>query len=298
MKQSGYLLIDKPAGITSHRVVEVLRKQFNIKKVGHTGTLDPFATGLLVLGINEALKFLNYLHEEPKVYEATLKLGAATDTLDCDGQIVATQEIPIVDEEIIGKVLKQFLGKHTQLPPMFSAKKIAGKKMYELARAGIEVERKEVPIEIFDLVGAAPCGRPSSGRHMGLPLQEFSFRVSCSRGTYVRVLGADIAKALGTVGHLTALRRIQAGPFDVAKAFPLKDGDWKDVKLVPIESVLSHLPRLNLTREESVDLGHGKRVAKQTTAAGFCTLFSDEKFLGIGEMKEGSLVPARLLATV
>lgn len=286
MKQSGYLLIDKPAGITSHRVVEVLRKQFNIKKVGHTGTLDPFATGLLVLGINEALKFLNYLHEEPKVYEATLKLGAATDTLDCDGQVMDTKDVPVLDEEVVSKVLKSFLGKQRQLPPMFSAKKIAGKKLYELARAGIEVERKEVPIEIFDL------------KLISQSADSISFRVSCSRGTYVRVLGADIAKALGTVGHLTALRRIQAGPFDVANAFPLKDGDWKDVKLVPTESVLSHLPRLNLTREESVDLGHGKRVAKQTTATGFYTLFSDEKFLGIGEMKEGFLIPSRLLATI
>ena len=287
MIHSGYLLIDKPAGITSHRVVEVLRKQFKITKIGHTGTLDPFATGLLVLGINEALKFLTYLHEEPKVYEATLKLGTGTDTLDCEGKIIESKPLSALDNEIVGKVLKGFLGKQNQEPPMFSAKKIKGKKLYELAREGKEVERKEVRIEIFDL------------KLLSQSSDTLQLHVSCSRGTYVRVLAAEIARALGTVGHLIALRRLQAGPFDVANAFPLKDGEWKDVKLLPTEKALSHLPQLNLTREEAIELGYGRKVAKDiSTKSGFCCLFSDEKFLGMGEIKEGFLIPVRLLATV
>ncbi len=283
---NGFLLIDKPRGLTSHDVVDALRKKFNPSKkqknfkIGHTGTLDPFATGLLVMGVGEALKFVNYLQEEPKVYEATLKLGVATDTLDCEGKEIETKPIPSLSEEGLQKIFSQFIGHQLQTPPMFSAKKIDGKKLYELARAGIEVERKAVDIEIYGM---------ELFEDQRLFESSFSFRVSCSRGTYVRVLGADIAKALGTVGHLTQLRRLKAGSFDVAQA--------SDSSLVSIESALSHWPRVELSEEETTHILHGRKIKKLVeNNASFYTLFSNNLFLGLGRIEHEFLLPVRLLS--
>lgn len=226
---NGFLLIDKPAGPTSNDILNILKKKTGIKKMGHSGTLDPFATGLLIVAVGRATKLIPLLNDEPKVYQATLKLGEATDTLDCEGKIVETKPVPPLDSPSIESVLKFFLGKTRQIPPMFSAKKIAGKKMYELARKGIEVERKPVEIEIFDI------------DYLGGDAPTISFRVSCSRGTYVRVLGADIAKALGTVGHLVELRRERSGSFDVSFAkSPYDVVLAKD--LISEQSVINQMP--------------------------------------------------------
>lgn len=284
---NGFLLIDKPAGLTSHDVLNNLKHKIGIKKLGHTGTLDPFATGLLVVGIGEALKFLPYLHEEPKVYEASLKLGVATDTLDYTGKIIESKPIPILDADIVGKILKGFLGKHRQVPPMYSAKKIKGKKLYELARAGIEVERKEVDIEIFDIdfVGArfiAP---------------EISFRVSCSRGTYIRVLGSDIAAALQTVGHLTSLRRTQAGPFLIENAVGLDDNWQVADRLWPLSNALQHLPCCVVTSDEMKELYFGRPFSKKYDVPDG-TLFSlkSSDFFGVGIYRQEQISSKRLVA--
>ncbi len=293
---NGFLLIDKPAGLTSHDVLKILKRKLQLQKLGHTGTLDPFATGLLVVGIGEALKFLSYLNEEPKKYEAVLKLGIATDTLDCDGKIIESKSIPVLDDKIVGKVLKGFLGKHQQVPPMYSAKKIEGKKLYELAREGKTVARKPADIEIFDIefVGARFIA-PEEGVINDTPT--ISFRVSCSRGTYVRVLGSDIAAVLGTVGHLTSLRRTQAGPFLIENAVGLDDNWQINDVLWPLSKALSHLPCCVVTADEMKELYFGRPLSKECDVPDD-TLFSlkNSDFFGVGVYRQGQIYSKRLVA--
>lgn len=231
---NGFLLVDKPAGYTSNDILNILKKRLGFKKMGHTGTLDPFATGLLLVGLGSALKQIPHLNEEPKIYSATLKLGEKTDTMDLTGRIIETAAIPSLSETEIRDKLSPLIGPQEQIPPMYSAKKIGGKKLYELARQGISVPRKPVPITIYNLEFLPDMGSLTPGH--GEPVEPLNpvsgpsnlllFRVSCSRGTYVRVLGETIAEHLGTVGHLTSLRRLSAGAFSVTDAVdPL--GDWK-----------------------------------------------------------------------
>ncbi len=281
---SGFLLIDKPAGPTSHDVLNILKKKTGIKRMGHSGTLDPFATGLLVVGVGEGVKFFPYLVDEPKVYTATLKLGEATDTLDREGKVVETKSVPSLDASAFDCVLKSFLGRRDQLPPMYSARKIEGKKLYELAREGKTVERKPREIEIFD-IGAVTASR-----------QTFSFRVTCSRGTYVRVLGADIAKALGTVGHLTELRREKSGSFAVTSAVSPKNVSLER-DLIPILKALKEIPPLLLTKDAARSLMRGQIIpSDKKNPPGLVVLMNEESFLGVGTCHDGQIKPVRLMS--
>ena len=211
---SGVLLIDKPQGMSSQQVVSKVKYLLksdvhDSKKAGHTGTLDPMATGLLPICLGEATKFSHYQLDAIKSYHAIIKLGEQTDTGDAEGEIIATSPVPHVTQAMLQSVIKQFLGEIMQVPPMYSALKKDGKKLYELAREGIEVERAARPLIIYEL-SLTP-----------LSDQQLQLTVTCSKGTYVRVLAEDIAKALGTLGHLTALRRIQTGDFEIADAITL-----------------------------------------------------------------------------
>ena len=211
---SGVILIDKPQGLTSQQVVSKVKYLFkspvhDSKKAGHTGTLDPMATGLLPVCLGEATKFSHYQLDADKSYEAVIKLGIRTDTGDAEGQIIETQSIPDIDDNDCERVAQQFLGEQLQTPPMYSALKKDGKKLYEYARAGIEVVREPRAITLRQV----QLQRVSNDK---LRLQ-----VTCTKGTYVRVLGEDIAQALGTVGHLISLRRTQVGDFSVADAIEL-----------------------------------------------------------------------------
>jgi tRNA pseudouridine55 synthase len=208
MRVDGLLIVDKPEGMTSLEVVKEVKRRFRVKKAGHVGTLDPFATGVLPVVMNEGTKLVPFLEEEPKEYEALMKLGEETTTDDLTGEVTVSRAWEHVTPELIQTVSQNFLGRIQQIPPMFSAVKIRGKPLYRLARKGIEVERKEREVEIFNI----------RVEEIGLPLVRF--RVSCSKGTYIRTLGKDIGKKVGCGAHLLSLRRIRSGPFTLEKAIP------------------------------------------------------------------------------
>lgn len=211
--------IYKPVGWTSFDVVKKIRGIIREKKVGHGGTLDPFAEGVLIIGTGKDTKKLTAISSDYKSYIATLALGEETDTMDTEGKIIKKSDIPKLTIDIINNVLNNFLGKQKQIPPMFSAKKIGGKKLYELARKNIEIEREPKAIEIkeIDLVDFVD--------------NKIIFQVTSSKGTYIRVLGSDIAKALGTVGHLTKLVRQSVGKFVVEEAIQIEEFEeqWKNI---------------------------------------------------------------------
>ena len=211
--------IYKPVGWTSFNVVKKIRGITKEKKVGHAGTLDPFAEGVLIIGTGRDTKKLTDISSDYKSYIATITMGEETNTLDTEGEIIANSEVPKLSNDIINNVLKEFIGKQKQIPPMFSAKKIGGKKLYELARKNIEIERepKEIDIKEIELINYTK--------------NNIIFKVTCSKGTYVRVLGSDIAKALGTVGHLSKLIRTSVGEYLVDDAIHLKEFErqWKNI---------------------------------------------------------------------
>ena len=213
MRISGLLIADKPEGITSLDVVREVKRLFRIKKAGHIGTLDPFATGVLPLVLNEGTKLVPFLEEDPKEYEATLKLGEETTTDDPEGEIVSERDWKGVTPEQIHAAFQSFLGKIRQTPPMFSAKKVHGQPLYRMARKGLEVEREEKEIEIFDLVVKE------------IQLPRVAFRVSCSRGTYVRALAKDVGRRIGCGAYLLQLKRVRSGPFSLNQAIP-----WPELK--------------------------------------------------------------------
>jgi tRNA pseudouridine55 synthase len=206
----GVLLVDKPAGLTSHDVVERVRRHFGFKKVGHCGTLDPAATGLLILVIERATKLQDRLMSDDKMYEGTMLLGVSTDSQDADGKVIAEKPVPPLTEEDIDQVFAKFRGDLQQVPPMVSAVKHQGTPLYKLARKGKTVEREPRLVHIYDL------------RVLGLELPRVRLRVACTKGTYVRTLCSDVGDLLGCGAHLYELRRMRSGKFDVKDAHTLE----------------------------------------------------------------------------
>ena len=234
---SGFLLVDKPGGWTSHDVVAKVRNLAG-GKVGHAGTLDPMATGLLVLGLGQSTRLLRFVQSFPKTYEATAVFGVATDSLDADGAILDRTPLPVTEEDL-ANVIGRFTGKIHQVPPMVSARKVEGRRLYELAREGRIVEREARPIDIYDLeiLDIAPSDYP-----------EVQFRVMCSTGTYVRTLADDMARALGGRAHLSALRRTRNGSLHIADASSIEtivaaaaDGALSELVITPSRA-LADLP--------------------------------------------------------
>ena len=205
----GAILVDKPAGPTSHDVVDAIRRKFGIKKVGHCGTLDPNATGLLIIVLGRGTKLSERLMGDDKVYEGTIKFGEATDSYDCDGVILETKPVPPLTLEGLNEEAAKFIGDQMQMPPMVSAIKKNGVPLYKLARQGIEVEREARLIHIYN------CRFTSYAEPLG------QFRVACTKGTYIRSIAHDLGQKLGCGAHLTTLRRSASGKFDVADALPL-----------------------------------------------------------------------------
>ena len=224
---TGLLLVDKPEGTTSAGVIRALKPRLGCAKVGHLGTLDPFASGLLPLCIGEATKVARWLLLEDKSYTGSIYLGTATDTLDRTGAPVRTALVPPLDQAAVDAVAARFLGRREQVPPMYSALKRGGVPLYRLARRGIEVERAPRAIDVRQLALTV------RGRDL------IEFALDCSKGTYVRVLAADIGDALGTVAHLATLRRTRVGSFDVAAATPLAQLLDAPLPLVPVRSALA-----------------------------------------------------------
>ena len=257
-KVSGVILIDKPQGMTSQQVVSKVKYLFkspvyDSKKAGHTGTLDPMATGLLPICMGEATKFSHYQLDADKSYQATILLGSQTDTGDADGQIVAQAAIPIFDEALLKDVAQQFLGAQQQIPPMYSALKKDGKKLYEYARAGIEVDRppRDIVIKAIEL--------------KAIDSEQIQLTVTCTKGTYVRVLAEDIAKVMGTLGHLIALRRTQVGKFGIAEATSLSalealSLDKRQAQILPIDACVDIKAELTLSAEQYARVHMGQRL--------------------------------------
>jgi tRNA pseudouridine55 synthase len=225
---NGLLLIDKPAGITSHDVVDAIRRISGLRRVGHAGTLDPFATGLLILGLGTATKALGGISgDQYKEYEATLIFGVTSDTQDRTGTIQVTENAIMPDEHGVRETIKKFIGHLSQIPPMYSAKKIAGKKLYELAREGKTVERKPNIVTIHDITIAS------------FTPPNLTFTVRCSSGTYIRTLAHDIGAALGIGAYLETLRRTKIGAYSINDAITLDKisrENWQQ-RLIPIDEI-------------------------------------------------------------
>jgi tRNA pseudouridine55 synthase len=244
----GVVAVDKPSGWTSHDVVARSRKLLGTKKVGHAGTLDPPATGVLVLGVGRATRLLRYLGDLPKEYVGEIVLGTETSTLDADGEVVRTHEMGAVSLEDVRRAAEGFVGPILQLPPMVSAVKVEGRRLHELARAGVEVEREARPVTVHSL---AVDGHDDPG--------VFRLTVSCSGGTYVRTLAADIGTALGGGAHLRNLRRTAVGGFTLAGAVPLDELAPEAVG--PAAAAVAHLPSVSVGDEVAADVAHGKVLA-------------------------------------
>lgn len=253
----GVLVIDKPAGPTSHDVVAVVRKLLGTKRIGHTGTLDPFATGVLVLLTGQATRLLQFLENDEKEYEARIRFGFETDTADSTGKITSNavgmdKVVKILEETDWESVAGGFRGESWQIPPMYSAKKVAGKKLYELARRGVEIERRPVKINVSYL----EIIRNDSS----LAPDEAVLRLRCSAGTYVRTLAEDIGRAVGTGAHLTALRRTRAGKFTLQESVTLEDlksDATPSAYLRPVTDAVAHYPVFILPESRIGPTGNG-----------------------------------------
>ncbi len=255
-KSSGLLLIDKAQGVTSHDVVARVRKLLNERAVGHAGTLDPMATGLLVLGVGTATRLLRFATGERKTYTGRVKFGVATDSLDADGAVVECAEVPLLTHVEVNQVAQRFLGAQSQIPPMVSAIRQGGQRLHSLARQGIEVEREPRSIEIFHF-SLTPTSDPT----------EWDFSVEVSPGTYVRVLLADLAEQLNTLGHLIVLRRVASGPHDVSDALTLDQlgeciENGQEV-LSPPKAFMTGLVGITLTDPEILRVRMGQRLARE-----------------------------------
>ena len=255
--RSGILLVDKPQGITSHDVVSRTRKLAGTRKIGHAGTLDPMATGLLVLGMNSSTRLLTFVVGLGKEYFATVRLGQSSDTDDAEGTLGAPVDASAISDDRIAAGIATLTGDIDQVPSSFSAIKVDGKRAYALARAGEEVELKSrsVTISAFELLDARRVDRPEGGAFVDLDV-----RVACSSGTYIRALARDLGDSLGVGGHLTALRRSKVGPFDVADAATLENLVVNERLLNPAVVASTLFPSHTLHAQDVVDLVHGKRL--------------------------------------
>lgn len=290
---NGILLLDKPAGMTSNGALQKVKWLFNAKKAGHTGSLDPIATGMLPICFGEATKFSQFLLESNKSYQVTARLGIQTTTGDREGEIIKNSTVSVTRLQI-ENVMNSYLGEREQIPPMFSAIKYQGKPLYELARRGIEIERKPRRIKIFSLILEK------------FELDQFSFYVHCSKGTYIRTLVEDIGLALGCGAHVTHLRRLTIDPFNnpVMYTLPALEiiaenlGQELIACLLPIETAVQDYPAIKLTTSAAFYLRMGQpiRTSSQFDSVLVRLLSHDAKFLGLGEvMNDGRIKPHRLL---
>lgn len=280
----GMLLVDKPAGITSHDVVAVVRRSLGVRKAGHAGTLDPFATGLLVLGVGRATRLLEYLSGLDKEYEAIARLGVATDSQDREGVVVAEDDRwSGLDAARIRAVAGEMVGALRQSPPVYSAVKVGGVPAHRRVRRGesVELPSREVIVYAFEV--------------LEVDLPEVRFRVECSSGTYVRTLGVELGERLGTACHLTALRRTRVGGFDVRDAVGLEGVETPARAWVGPVTALAHLPRVVVRADEAAMLATGKRVpsgAHDCEVAAF--VLPGDRLVAVGAVRDGVLRPRKV----
>lgn len=288
----GVFLLDKPQGMSSNDIMQKVKRVFQANKAGHTGALDPLATGMLPICLGEATKFSQFLLDADKRYVVTAKLGERTDTSDAEGQVVETRPVNVETSQIL-TALEQFRGDILQVPTMFSALKHNGKPLYEYARAGITVEREARPITIFEI------------NFIEYQAPSLTLEVHCSKGTYIRTLVDDLGEVLGCGAHVTVLRRTAVADYSTEKMMTwdalqalAEQGDL-DQHLLPIDTAVSKLPALKLNAEQSKGIGFGQRVkfANEAKLRGQVRLFSDKNiFLGVALIDDNNVIrPQRLI---
>ena len=288
LPENGILLLDKPRGITSNAALSRAKRVLGIRKAGHTGALDPLATGLLPLCFGQATKVSAFLLDADKGYLADLTLGRTTASGDAEGEVTEEREVPQLDRAALEVVLDEFRGPIDQVPPMYSALKHKGRRLHELARAGLEVERKprRVTIHRLDLVEFQP--------------PRLVLRVACSKGTYIRSLAMDIGERIGCGAHLGALRREFSGPFSLADAVTLEalqgmDADEARGLLLPPDAALLHLPGVALDDDQAAAIRHGKAVALGRPLPDLVRIYSRDNFLGLGQTDPHGVLRVRRL---
>lgn len=287
---SGVLLLDKPSGMSSNSALRRVKNLMRLRKAGHTGSLDPIATGLLPVCLGRATKVAGFFLNADKQYRARIKLGEATDTGDCEGRVIEKRTVCVAESEL-ASVLDSFLGEYDQVPPMYSAVKVNGEPLYKLARRGIEIERAARKVTIYDI--------------KLLDFSEFSFEIelSCSRGFYVRVLAHEIGEQLGCGGHVESLRRLGVGQLRIEDACTLAQLEEMDSiedrrkLIIPGDETLSHLPKIDLSFDAAYYLCRGQTVrAGNLPPEGLVRLYENTVgFLGIGtSLGDGRVAPKRL----
>lgn len=289
--RDGILLLDKPLGLSSNAALQRVKRMLGLRKGGHTGSLDPLATGLLPLCFGEATKFSQFLLDADKVYRAVFRLGVETNTGDAEGEVMSRRAVT-VGEDDVRNAMQRFCGQIEQVPPIFSALKHQGRPLYEIARRGGAV--------------TPPARRVHIRRFTFVALHEnaLEVEVACSKGTYIRSLAADLGNVLGCGAHVGMLRRLAAGPFRVEDAHSLdtllQADSPPDVMLLPADLALGHLPRIQFNAQEAARIGYGQPVLpEQVPAQGMLRLYDEEsRFMGVGMAgAEGTIVPRRLLST-
>ncbi len=288
----GLLLLNKPAGITSNQALQKVKRLLNARKAGHTGSLDPAATGMLPLCFGEATKVCAYLLEADKTYRVTARLGEATDTADADGELIDTATVPVLTYDDWAKVVAGFVGDIEQVPPMYSALKKDGRRLYELARQGITVERQARKLRIFDIQLLEARGN------------RLVLRVHCSKGTYIRTLVEDIAKAAGTLAHTASLHRESLGDFrakdmlDLPSVTVIADNGPQGLreKLLPADVALASWSEVSIDVEAGTRFSGGQSVPVDASVRGLVKVYNNERvFLGIGEISgTRQLAPKRI----
>ncbi|MFM8757954.1 MAG: tRNA pseudouridine(55) synthase TruB [Methylophilaceae bacterium] len=288
---SGVVLLDKPLGLSSNQAMQRVKHLYQAEKAGHTGSLDPLATGLLPICLGEATKFANFLLDADKSYLATVKLGITTTSADAEGEVISQKPVDVTLQQV-ESVLHQFIGDIEQTPPIYSALKVDGKPLYAYARAGQEVEIKSRYVSIHQI-------------HLEhFEADELVFTVTCSKGTYIRTLAQDIGAKLGCGAHLKGLRRLTSGTFDLKDALPLEvlselSLEELDAKLLPIDIKIQHLPKLTLNAEQTDIIQHGQAIKpnQEIIFNEFIRLYDmSGEFIGLAQKQaDGKLHPKRLL---
>jgi tRNA pseudouridine55 synthase len=276
----GLLLVDKPSGLTSHDVVDAVRRVFGTRKVGHAGTLDPLATGLLVVGMGRATRLLRFLSGLDKTYEGTARLGEETDTLDADGRVVRTAATEHVTEGKLREAMAGLVGESEQIPPAYSAVKVGGRTLHRAARGGddLAAEPRLINVDAFDLLSF-------DGR-------DFDFVVTCSSGTYVRALVSDVGTMLHSAAHLRRLIRTRVGPFTLKEARPLD----RLGEALPIERAVAHLPSISLGDDEARAAGNGRPLGPAGILGPYAVVGPDGRLVAVYRDEHAKAVPEMVLA--
>ena len=288
----GVFLLDKPLGFSSNQALKKIQWLFNAKKAGHTGTLDPMATGLLPICLGEATKFSHRLLDAHKSYIATIQLGITTSTGDQEGEVISEKEV-VLNEAQLKDTLKKFIGDTTQIPPMYSALKFEGKPLYEYAREGIEIERKSRQIKIFDI------------KLINIEKSIITIEVLCSKGTYIRTLAEDIGQTMGCGAHLKGLERTQTGNFQLSEALSIEALEAmpmasREKALMPIDVLLEELSSIKLNMAELDAIKKGQSIDFNSKNDKEVRLYSPSgQFVGVGQPDlKGRLFPKRLIANI